>query len=89
MSTWIDKELDGCQLPDNRLNKRYKLLLQQLSEGLGESIPFSCQDWANTKAAYRFFAHENFDEKDVLKGHFDSTYSRFKACILSVNEFAA
>src|SRR4051812_38224279 len=32
--------------------------LRQIGDGMGGSIPFACQDWANTKAAYRFFANE-------------------------------
>jgi hypothetical protein len=52
--TWIDQELGGCQFGDVRLDKRFQALLEQLSAGIGESIPLVCQDWANTKAAYRF-----------------------------------
>ncbi|WP_260687612.1 IS4/Tn5 family transposase DNA-binding protein [Rhizobium laguerreae] len=26
---------------------------------MGGSIPFACQDWVNTKAAYRFFSNPN------------------------------
>ena len=25
-----------------------------MSEGIGESLPYACQDWTNTKAAYGF-----------------------------------
>lgn len=46
-------------------------------EGLGESIPFACQDWANTKAAYRFFSNDRVNEKEILEGHFQSTQDRF------------
>jgi len=52
---WIDQELADCQFRDVRLGKRFRKLLQQFSDGLGGSIPWVCQDWANTKAAYRFF----------------------------------
>jgi Transposase DNA-binding len=51
--TWIERELVGSEFTDVRLNKRFRKLFQQLSEGTGESIPLVCQDWANTKAAYR------------------------------------
>jgi hypothetical protein len=37
----------------------------------------ACQDWANTKAAYRFLANEHVNERDILSGHFQSTRSRF------------
>src|SRR6266478_3392103 len=75
--TWIDRELAGSQFRDVRLNKRLRRLFEQLSEGTGESIPLVCQDWANTKAAYRFLSNHRVNEEDVLAGHFQSTHERF------------
>jgi Transposase DNA-binding len=46
---------------------------------MGQSIPLVCQDWANTKAAYRFFSNERVDEADILAGHFQSTRDRTAA----------
>jgi hypothetical protein len=40
------------------------------------SLPLACQDWANTKAAYRFFANERVTEAEILAGHFQSTCDR-------------
>jgi hypothetical protein len=77
--SWIDQELAGCQFKDMRLGKRFRKLLEQLSDGTGESIPFACQDWANTKAAYRFLANERVKEDTILAGHFQSTRDRFAA----------
>src|SRR6478672_4808375 len=77
--SWIDQELAGCQFKDMRLGKRFRKLLEQLSEGTGESIPFACQDWANTKAAYRFLSNERVKEDTILAGHFHSTRGRFAA----------
>jgi hypothetical protein len=37
-----------------------------------------CQDWANTKAAYRFF-NERISESNILAGHFACTRERFSA----------
>jgi hypothetical protein len=76
---WVDRELAGCQFKDERLGKRFRTLLEQLSDGTGESIPMACQDWANTKAAYRFFSNERVSEKDILAGHFQATRARFAA----------
>jgi hypothetical protein len=78
-SSWIDRELEGCTFVDKRLDKRFRTLLEQLSDGTGESIPMACQDWANTKAAYRFFSNERVNEKDILAGHFQATRERFAA----------
>jgi len=77
---WIEKEIAGCQFKDERLGKRFHTLLRQLSEGAGESIPMACQDWANTKAAYRFLSNERVDEHQILAGHFQATRARFSAC---------
>ena len=77
--TWIDHELVGSEFRDARLNKRFRKLFEQLSEGTGESIPLVCQDWANTKAAYRFLSNHRVTEEDILAGHFQSTRDRFAA----------
>jgi hypothetical protein len=69
----------GCTFEDERLGKRFGMVLQQLSEATAESIPFACQDWANTKAAYRFFANERVSEADILSGHFRATRERVAA----------
>jgi hypothetical protein len=77
--TWIDRELAGSEFRDVRLTKRFRKLFEQLSEGTGESIPLVCQDWANTKAAYRFLSNPRVSEGDILAGHFQSTRDRFAA----------
>jgi hypothetical protein len=79
--SWIDRELAGCQFADARLAKRFRLLLERLSEGIGETIPMACQDWAGTKAAYRFFANERVSEAQILAGHFQATRDRFQAAV--------
>ena len=74
---WIAREVLGCGFGDQRLGKRYRSVLKQLSESSAESIPMACQDWANAKAAYRFFANERVTDADILSGHFQSTRQRF------------
>ena len=39
----------------------------------------ACQDWAATKAAYRFFSNPRVDEGIILAGHFAATRARFAA----------
>ena len=51
--SWIDRELAGCEFADVRLGRRFHNLLEQIGGAVGESIPLACQDWTNTKAAYR------------------------------------
>ncbi|HUA56542.1 MAG TPA: IS4 family transposase [Candidatus Sulfotelmatobacter sp.] len=73
---WFDRELAGCCFSDERLNKRLRKLVAQIGSAMGQSIPLVCQDWANTKAAYRFFANDRVSEADILAGHFESTRDR-------------
>jgi hypothetical protein len=77
--TWIDQEIGAGQFGDVRLDQRLRTLLEQLSTGVGESIPLVCQDWANTKAAYRFLSNERVSEEGILAGHLHSTRDRFLA----------
>lgn len=78
-NAWVDGELAGCSLADERLNKRLRKLLAQIGGAMGQSIPLVCQDWANAKAAYRFFSNERVSEADILAGHFQSTCNRVAA----------
>lgn len=73
---WLDRELAGCAFSDVRLGKRLRQLLEQMEGAMGESLPLACQDWANTKAAYRFFSNDRVSEEEILAGHFQSTRSR-------------
>jgi hypothetical protein len=77
MSSWIDQELAGCSFADERLGKRCAVLMEQLSTGLGRTIPLACGDWAATKAAYRFLDNDRVGEADILAGHFAATRERF------------
>lgn len=77
--TWVEREVAGCDFRDARLHKRFQMLLQQIGSDVGQSIPFVCQDWANTKAAYRFFSNDRVCEADILSGHFTSTRERLAA----------
>src|SRR5215468_5562956 len=76
---WFDRELAGCSFVDERLDKRLRKLRAQIGSAMGQSIPLVCQDWANTKAAYRFLSNERVSEADILAGHFASTRDRFRA----------
>jgi len=77
MDVWVEHELDGCHFPDQRLRSRMGILLGRLSEKVGNSLPTACQDWAATKAAYRFLDNDRVSEQEILAGHFQATCERF------------
>jgi hypothetical protein len=78
-AAWLDSELAGCTFVDVRLGKRLRTLLERLGGAVGASLPLACQDWAATKAAYRFFTNERVSEKQILAGHFAATRRRLAA----------
>lgn len=78
-NTWIDREIAGCRFADERLSKRLRMLLDQMAGAMGKSIPLACQDWANTKAAYRFFSNDRVSDAEILGGHCQATRCRFTA----------
>src|SRR3954469_8354844 len=71
---WFDREITGCSLVDRRLEKRLRSLLERLGHAMGASIPLACQDWAKTKAAYRFFSNERISKAAILAGHFAASF---------------
>jgi hypothetical protein len=79
MQAWIESETKGADFGDERLNRRYELLLERLSDKPTLSIPATCQGWAETSAAYRFFDNEKTDAAKVLKPHHEATVERIKA----------
>jgi hypothetical protein len=78
-NSWLDRELADCEFKDERLGKRFRSLIERLSSSPGDSIPLVCQDWANTKAAYRFLDNDRVSESEILGGHFHATRDRVAA----------
>lgn len=77
---WSRGEVDEAAFKDVRLGRRFGDLLSCLSDRMGGTIPLACQDWASTKAAYRFFSNPKVEEGEILAGHFAATRARYAAC---------
>src|SRR4051794_7807309 len=75
--SWWERELAGCAFADARWGQRLRKLIEKMDGAIGASLPLVCQDWANTKAAYRFFSNERVSEARILAGHFQATRDRF------------
>ena len=76
---WSRSEVDETAFRDARLGRRFGDLLCRLSGRMGGTIPLACQDWASTKAAYRFFSNPEVEEGDILAGHLEATKTRYAA----------
>ncbi len=79
MGTWVEHELEGCPFPDQRLKARLGKLLSALGQRIGSTVPLACQDWAATKAAYRFFDNEAVKPEASLVAHSQATVQRMAA----------
>lgn len=66
---WAAEELADVDLGDARLNKRLVKLCDSFSEAPESPINQACEDWAETKAAYRFFRNDNADSRAIMKAH--------------------
>ncbi|EAV3690112.1 transposase [Salmonella enterica] len=64
---WLAQELDESSFNDRRLGRRFRELMENFWKNIGSTIPFACQDWAGTKAAYRFLSNPHVDEYAILQ----------------------
>lgn len=79
MDVWVKHEVEECEFPDRRLRTRFGKILTELGQKIGDTLPTACQDWAATKAAYRFFDNPRVNESIILAGHFAATQARIAA----------
>ncbi len=76
--SWAAEEFRGIDLGDKRLGKRAVLLAERLAEKPSASIPGACGGWAETQGAYRFFAHDGMDWRDILEPHWQCSAARMR-----------
>lgn len=80
-------EVEESCFKDFRLGTRFKKLIDCLAEKPGASLSLACEDWAGTKAAYRFLSNPRVHEEEILSGHLKATRRRFESCEEPVSSF--
>jgi len=75
---WAADEFSQVALGDKRLNKRLVTLCDRFSDSPESPINQACEDWAETKAAYRFFKNESVDGDQIFDAHKTKTLERTK-----------
>ncbi len=75
---WASQEFGEIDLGDRRLKDRLVKLADKLAASPESPINQACGDWAETKAAYRFFQNESVNEKKILQSHVSNTLERAK-----------
>lgn len=79
MTDGIGADADGCDLGDERLNARYRLLLDRLADQPGRSIPAACRGDAEVDAAYRVLDNPKVTPAKLLAPHRAATLRRVAA----------
>lgn len=79
MQDWIINETRGVDFGDERLDSRFRLLLDRLADKPSLSIPAACNGQAEVAAAYRFLDNERVTAERVLHPHVDATRERVRA----------
>ncbi len=78
MQPWVSNEAKTADFGDERLDRRYQLLLDRLSDKPSLSIPAACRGLAETVAAYRFLDHQQVNSQEVLRPHTEATLERMR-----------
>ncbi len=75
---WAAEEMGQTNLGDKRLNDRLVSICDRFSESPESPINQACKDWAETKAAYRFFKNQDVEPGCILEAHRQMTAERAK-----------
>jgi hypothetical protein len=77
-SSWAAEEFAEVNLGDRRLDARLIKLCDRFSDAPESPINQACVDWAETKAAYRFFQNRKVQVDKMLEAHRYKTAQRAK-----------
>lgn len=77
-SSWAMEEFAEIKLGDKRLDARLIKLCERFSDAPESPINQACVDWAETKAAYRFFQNDKVEVGEMLAVHRCKTAQRAK-----------
>jgi hypothetical protein len=73
---WYEYEFQGVSLGDSRLDWRLIETTSRLASQIGGSISQACDDWADTRGAYRLFANKKTTAEKIRQPHQERTRER-------------
>ncbi len=87
-SGWAVNEFKGVDFGDKRLNNRLIKLTDSFAKSPEKSINQACEEWSQSKAAYRFFQNDAILETKILNSHIAKTIERTEGCdtILAIQD---
>ena len=74
--SWAVEEFSQVDLEDKRLNFRCQGLVEALGQQPTAPINQACEDWADSKAAYRFVDNQKVTPEKILAPHSERTVER-------------
>jgi hypothetical protein len=78
MQTWVHEETAAADLGDERLNERFRVVLDRMSQKPSLKFPAACNGRAEIAAAYRFLNNARVDADKVLAPHREATMRRIR-----------
>ena len=78
LKQWISEQWENCNLGDNRRNTRAIKIAQSIILKPDLSLPNQLENWAELKAAYRFFNTEKVTHESLQKKHREKLLERAK-----------
>jgi hypothetical protein len=79
MQEWILRETAAADIGDERLDQRFRIVLNAMSETPSFKFPAACKGRAETAAAYRFVDNDKVGKDQVLSPHRAATLERIRA----------
>ena len=76
--SWTEEEFAKVDFKDKRLKERCQKIASDLEQQPTEPINQACEDWTDTKAAYRFFDNKKVTPEKVIASHKSRTVKRMK-----------
>jgi transposase Tn5 family protein/transposase-like protein len=78
MQPWVSEELATADFGDQRLDERFRLVVDRMSQQPSLKFPAACRGRAEVEAAYRFLDNDRVDAPKVLAPHRDATLQRIR-----------
>lgn len=77
--SWCEEEWAEIDIGDKRLNERVKEVATKMSSQPTVPLNQACEDWAETKGAYRLFNNEKVTSEKIRKPHQEKTKERMRS----------
>jgi len=79
---WVEKEFETLKLKSVRLERRFKMVMSDMSEQPDKSIWIASGSRANAKAVYRLIGNERCEKESILRAHREAVSARNEETVM-------